>query len=474
MSSQPVQPLRRERRAAALAQKRAGTRPAHEPRRIGIGAVSVVALVAGLALVGAILFFNQPKVAPVSVSPASAPAGIPSTGHILGNAAAPVTIDLFEDFQCPACSQWGQNVFPTLAHNELASGRAKIVFHAFAFIGQESKDAGRAAWAAEQQGRFWDMWATLYANQGLHENGGAFTRDRLLAMADTLGLDATRFAADFDSADATAFVSQGMRRGRQGRASTRHRPSSSTAARSPATDTPTFPRRSPRRRRDRPRVRLAPPARHPPRPRPRDARPHRARHRVLPRLGRAARRAPELRPAPRLRGGRALQYSRIGGVPVAVFGVALSLVLLRLAIAWWRTNDGRLLAAHYGLSLLGVVFELYFTYLELFVIGAICVWCATAGSASSRASSSRSGSGSTANGTSSPRPERRLPRVEAQSPQIDRGPVTTPGAVAQPATGVRRAPACWTASTSWRVEAGFARKTAPRRTISWTSRVSAV
>ena len=73
------------------------------------------------------------------------------------------------------------------------------------------------------------------------------------------------------------------------------------------------------------------------------------------------------------------QYSRIGGVPVAVFGVALSLVLFSLAIAWWRTNDGRLLAAHYGLSLLGVVFELYFTYLELFVIGAVCVWCASYG-----------------------------------------------------------------------------------------------
>jgi uncharacterized membrane protein len=73
------------------------------------------------------------------------------------------------------------------------------------------------------------------------------------------------------------------------------------------------------------------------------------------------------------------EYSRIGGVPVAVFGVVLSLILLSLAIAWWRTNDGRLLAAHYGLSLLGVVFEIYFTYLELFVIGAVCVWCASYG-----------------------------------------------------------------------------------------------
>jgi uncharacterized membrane protein len=44
-----------------------------------------------------------------------------------------------------------------------------------------------------------------------------------------------------------------------------------------------------------------------------------------------------------------------------------------------RSGRIGLLAAHYGLSLLGVVFEIYFTYLELFVIGAVCVWCASYG-----------------------------------------------------------------------------------------------
>ena len=73
------------------------------------------------------------------------------------------------------------------------------------------------------------------------------------------------------------------------------------------------------------------------------------------------------------------EYARIGGIPVAVFGVMLSITLFALAIAWWRTNDRRLLAAHYGLSLAGVIFEVYFTYLELFVIGAVCVWCAAYG-----------------------------------------------------------------------------------------------
>jgi uncharacterized membrane protein len=73
------------------------------------------------------------------------------------------------------------------------------------------------------------------------------------------------------------------------------------------------------------------------------------------------------------------EYSRIGGIPVAVFGVALSLVLLTLALAWWRTDLYALLLAHYGLSLAGVLFEIYFLYLQIAVIGAVCIWCTSYG-----------------------------------------------------------------------------------------------
>ncbi len=70
------------------------------------------------------------------------------------------------------------------------------------------------------------------------------------------------------------------------------------------------------------------------------------------------------------------EYSRVAGIPVAVFGVVLSLTLMVLALAWWRTGRPGLLLAHYALSMVGVIFEMYFTYLELFVIHAVCVWCA--------------------------------------------------------------------------------------------------
>jgi uncharacterized membrane protein len=73
------------------------------------------------------------------------------------------------------------------------------------------------------------------------------------------------------------------------------------------------------------------------------------------------------------------EYAWINGIPVAVYGVGLSLVLLTFAIAWWRTNLYGLLLAHYGLSLAGVIFEIYFIYVQIAVIRAVCVWCASYG-----------------------------------------------------------------------------------------------
>jgi uncharacterized membrane protein len=74
------------------------------------------------------------------------------------------------------------------------------------------------------------------------------------------------------------------------------------------------------------------------------------------------------------------QYSRpFFDVPVAVYGVFLSITLFTLAIAWWRTGAYRLLLAHYGLSLVGVLFEGWFQFAQIFLIGAICIWCESYG-----------------------------------------------------------------------------------------------
>jgi len=72
-------------------------------------------------------------------------------------------------------------------------------------------------------------------------------------------------------------------------------------------------------------------------------------------------------------------FSRIGPIPVAVFGVVLSLVLLSLAVAWIRSDNPALLDLHYGLSLVGVIFEVYFISVQAFILHAVCIWCASYG-----------------------------------------------------------------------------------------------
>ena len=71
----------------------------------------------------------------------------------------------------------------------------------------------------------------------------------------------------------------------------------------------------------------------------------------------------------------ASEYATVAGIPVALFGVAFSIVLVGACLAWWRRADRRALYVAYGLGLAGIIAVVYLTYLELFVIEAICVWC---------------------------------------------------------------------------------------------------
>jgi uncharacterized membrane protein len=65
------------------------------------------------------------------------------------------------------------------------------------------------------------------------------------------------------------------------------------------------------------------------------------------------------------------QYAKLGGIPVAVLGLAgYVTILASLAI---RGDTGR--AVGFGIALIGFLFSMYLTYRELFTIKAICQWC---------------------------------------------------------------------------------------------------
>jgi uncharacterized membrane protein len=65
-------------------------------------------------------------------------------------------------------------------------------------------------------------------------------------------------------------------------------------------------------------------------------------------------------------------YSEIAGIPVALLGL-LSYTTILVLIAW-DAPTARLGAA--ALALIGVLFGAYLLVLQLFVIDAVCIWCA--------------------------------------------------------------------------------------------------
>lgn len=65
------------------------------------------------------------------------------------------------------------------------------------------------------------------------------------------------------------------------------------------------------------------------------------------------------------------RYATVSGVPVAVLGIAGYAALLTSAVL--RGEVGVYLG--FLISLVGTLFSAYLTYLEIFVIHAICQWC---------------------------------------------------------------------------------------------------
>jgi uncharacterized membrane protein/thiol-disulfide isomerase/thioredoxin len=75
------------------------------------------------------------------------------------------------------------------------------------------------------------------------------------------------------------------------------------------------------------------------------------------------------------------EYAYLFGVlPIGVLGV-VGYVLILIAWLWGRLRSDRLAEAAplivFGLTAFGVVFSLYLTFLEPFVIQAVCIWCLT-------------------------------------------------------------------------------------------------
>lgn len=69
------------------------------------------------------------------------------------------------------------------------------------------------------------------------------------------------------------------------------------------------------------------------------------------------------------------QYSHILGIPLAEFGVLFYSVIFVLAALEIVLFDQLLRRVLQALSLVGLLSSLYFTFVQIFLIGAFCIYC---------------------------------------------------------------------------------------------------
>ena len=125
---------------------------------------------------------------------------------ILGSPNASVTIVEFGDYQCPTCGAWFSTQEASLVQNLVNTGKAKLVWRDFDFYGLDSVSASEAAYAAGEQGKFWQFHDLLFQNQQI-PNGGWASRQNLVKLATQLGLNMTQFNSDFNSGKYDSLIS---------------------------------------------------------------------------------------------------------------------------------------------------------------------------------------------------------------------------------------------------------------------------
>lgn len=164
---------------------------ATKPRRkgdnnnIGIWIVGVSAAIV-LVVVLAVALSSRP--ATIAVEAPDLPAEWLS-GTTMGSPDAPVTIQAWEDFMCPACRQWTTNIEPQLVEDYVKTGQVRIEFHQFplSIHAPGAEMAAQASLCANDQNAFWPYHNRLFPAQDQGQAG--FTIDALVRYADELGLD---------------------------------------------------------------------------------------------------------------------------------------------------------------------------------------------------------------------------------------------------------------------------------------------
>jgi len=71
------------------------------------------------------------------------------------------------------------------------------------------------------------------------------------------------------------------------------------------------------------------------------------------------------------------RYAELMGIPIAILGLLMYVAMLGLSLARLRITERRALldVAIVSIALAGLAYSAYLTYVEIWVIEAICQWC---------------------------------------------------------------------------------------------------
>jgi protein-disulfide isomerase len=111
---------------------------------------------------------------------------------VIGSPTAPVVIELYSDFQCPACRMFVTQELHRLVADFVVPGTVRIEAKDVAFLGRgqpdESLELAAGAACAAEQGRYWQFHDLVFWNQG-RENQGDHDAAFIARVADAAEVD---------------------------------------------------------------------------------------------------------------------------------------------------------------------------------------------------------------------------------------------------------------------------------------------
>jgi protein-disulfide isomerase len=120
---------------------------------------------------------------------------VQSEGYVAGNAAAPLEVIEFGDFECPQCSRFATLTEPDVRSRLVNEGRVRFRYIDFPLdMHKNTWNASRAAACADEQGRFWEMHDAIYQTQDQWSGEVTNNPDKFMkGLAKQVGLKQDQF-----------------------------------------------------------------------------------------------------------------------------------------------------------------------------------------------------------------------------------------------------------------------------------------